>query len=57
MSDDNRAYNPDEYFGYAAPREVPDLKAEARQRLEDAFRYARLHAPEVLAEWLKERAC
>lgn len=57
MSDDRRAYDPDEYFGRAVPREVPNLKAEARKRLEEAFWYAKLHAPEVLAEWLRERSC
>jgi hypothetical protein len=48
---DNRAYDPDEYFGRASPREVPDVKAEAAERLRQAIAYARLHAPELLEEW------
>lgn len=49
MNDRNRAYDPDEYFGRASPRERPDLKAEALERLNSAAAYARLHAPELLA--------
>lgn len=50
MNDRNRAYDPDEYFGRATPREVPDVKAEAAERLRQAIAYARLHAPELLEE-------
>lgn len=45
---ETRAYDPDEYFGRVSPREVPDLKAEAAERLRQAIAYARAHAPELV---------
>jgi hypothetical protein len=50
VSDDRRAYDPDEYFGRAVPREVPDLQAEAQQRMDDARAYFARVKPD---EWRK----
>lgn len=48
----NQIFDRDDY-----PSEpVPDLKADALARLNSAAAYARLHAPEVFAEWVRGQA-